>query len=45
MKHIAEIQQQPVQVPIVPPVNGIQPQQFMPVTNQGQQIWPVIMQQ
>ena len=45
MKRIVEIQQQPIQVPIVPPVNGNQHQQFMLVTNQGQQVWPVIMQQ
>ena len=45
MKHIVEIQRQPIQVPIVPPVNGIQHQQFMPVINKGQQVWPVTMQQ
>ena len=43
MKRIVEIQQQPIQVPIVPSINGNQHQQFMP--NQGQQVWPVIMQQ
>ena len=41
-KRIVEIQQQPIQVPIVPPVNDIQ---HLPVTNQGQQVWPVTMQQ
>ena len=45
MKRIVEIQRQPIQVPIVPPVNGIQHQQFMPVTNQDQQVWPLTVQQ